>query len=291
VAAAAWLPSIADLWPTANVKGLVDSGFHILPGSTTFKYFYEQAPWGPGPPGSLGDDGSIATGIYKEQVYANLPKFDWRNLDAIPTELASYDGRVQIAYLSCLDDRIVYSDRVLLRSYAVNKGNDDIITKAKHHSDIWSFLTNLHKCAPNFTFSYVQDCTAHHQTRSGFGAPARAGYVSAKLFTERFLTGTRPIDVNHASMQNFWFEDHTATGVDAKCSAVRRRRGVSDTTTTTADTTGTVSDTTTTADSTADTTRGAEENVSRGRTVGGFGFRLLASMALAIAVITAPLSL
>merc|ERR1712113_1059234 len=96
------------MWQSAKVVAFVDSGLHVFPGSKLFNYFYNISSWGPGPRAQ-------GTGIDTEAI---VPDFDWRVRDVIAHEIASFDGRVSVGYLSCIDDNKVYTDRLKFATYA-----------------------------------------------------------------------------------------------------------------------------------------------------------------------------
>lgn len=214
VSAAAWAPMIADFWPMAKVVGFVDSGMHVFPGTDLFQYFYDMAMWGPGPVGQ-GD------GLYSD---VPVPDFDWRESDAVAAHVASFDGRVKIAYLSCIDDHQVFGDRGIMLYYA-NRSAYESLTKARQRKDTWQFLANLEKCAPAGTaFSYIQNCSKHFQTWEKEWEPSvPPGDVTPKMFVERFLKGLPP-NPNNDKQTEFWYQTSPHTE-DVTCSSpVRRRR-------------------------------------------------------------------
>jgi len=211
VAAAAWGSNVADMWPMAEVVAVADSALHVFPGTHLFQYFWEIAQYGQGP-------AAQQTPHHTE----NVPDFDWRAPDALAKHVTSHDGRLKLVYLSCMDDHVVYKDRKLMATFAnVNETIEELTDPARQHSRTWTFLKTLHTCSPEGSvFSYIQDCSEHHQTRSGF-APAVPGAIDAETFLKNILGGSQP-DPQSTNSQ-FWFEVPAEPA--AECSSqVRRRR-------------------------------------------------------------------
>lgn len=216
VAAAAWMIPVADLFPDAKVLALVDSGFHMMPGTEVFKYFYNDVSWSHGP----GEQ--EASKVYKS---VEVPSFDWVDLRSIATQLTGYEGRVKIAYIGCDNDHIVYSDRKLMGKY-ITVYNDSDNTQVE---DMWKFLTVTHKCAPEGSmFSWVAKCTTHHLTKEM--GPSWAAYtdrdrhpdvridnaIGVKDFVHNFLLG-KTLDPRDPHRTMFWYDNRTAQLRDETC--------------------------------------------------------------------------
>jgi hypothetical protein len=225
VSSAAWAPTVADMFPMANVYALVDSGFHLMPGTDIFKYFFNNVAWSHGP----GEQ--QAKKVYTEYT---VPTFDWLDVRAIATQLHGYGGRVKIAYMGCDNDYIVYGDRKLMGQYAVTNYNDTYYT-TKQVLEMWTFLENSHKCAPAGTvFSWVASCSAHHLTRvhganwaeiergESYAAPDAAptvpGAISARDFVYNFLKG-QPLDPNNPMRYHFWYDNRTDEMAAVDCAS------------------------------------------------------------------------
>jgi len=221
VASAAWAPSVADAFPKANVYALVDSGFHLMPGTDIFTWFYKNVPWSHGPGESKA-----------EKVWnVDVPKFDWSDLQSMATELNGYGGRVKVAYIGCDNDHIVYSDRRLIGKY-IGEFNDT------HHigsqvSNMWDFLTMTHKCATEGSVSsWVASCTEHHLTRL-LGAKWAKNEstlaknpnvkvdngITAQDFVYNFLSD-RPLDPANPGRHAFWYTDRTSQMQETNCGGV-----------------------------------------------------------------------
>lgn len=257
VSSSAWLPIIADMWPEANVTGLVDSGFHIFPGSKLFQDFYDKSAWGPGP---AGQGNGTETGF-------EVPDFDWREADAVARHVASFDGRVKIAYLACIDDDVVYQDRGKLASYA-NLGTplENLLDHHQQHEDTWNFIATLHHCTPQgSSFSYIQNCSNHHQTRNGFAVTNPDTTVTPKQFVERILNGQSP-DPTDATRTQFWYKSVANKGADCNSAVRRRRDRTTAAPTTTATTRAAATATTTKAPTTTPTTEAPAPNTTNAET-------------------------
>eukprot|EP00427_Karlodinium_veneficum_P026587 CAMPEP_0169207756 /NCGR_PEP_ID=MMETSP1016-20121227/13762_1 /TAXON_ID=342587 /ORGANISM="Karlodinium micrum, Strain CCMP2283" /LENGTH=265 /DNA_ID=CAMNT_0009285073 /DNA_START=59 /DNA_END=854 /DNA_ORIENTATION=+ len=95
VAAAAWVAQLADQWPDAQIRALVDSGFHLH----FIQMVLDNVVWSPGP------GGQQALKIYDQYT---VPSMDWREVHAFEERLKLYNGRARIAYIGCDEDGIVY---------------------------------------------------------------------------------------------------------------------------------------------------------------------------------------
>lgn len=221
VSAVAWAPAIAEMFENVQVNVLADSALHIFPGTTLFQSFYDRSPWGPGPAGQ---------GVGLDQA-AVVPDFDWRAVDAIAAHVASFDGRVSVAYFGCIDDRVVFEDRLLMAYYAgLPNPVDELIDQQAQHAETWRFLSYMHMCSPPGTvFSYIQNCSSHAQIRGQNWATPVPGSVSPRDFVFNVLLGDAP-DPNHTDQTQFWYNDEADASADiSQCSSpVRRRRGVVD---------------------------------------------------------------
>lgn len=220
VASAAWMSPVADSFPNAQVYCLVDSGFHMMPGTDIFKFFYNNVPWSHGPGEQL------AAKVYTDY---KVPSFDWLDIRSIATQLNGYGGRVKIAYIGCDNDHIVYSDRQLMGKY-VTIYNDELYSK--HQVDeMWHFLTTTHACAPPGTVSsWVASCTHHHltlkmgleMTKMEKGDIKTTKYqsvqvkdgISVKDFIYNFLRG-EPLDKDHPDRRHFWYDNRTTQMANA----------------------------------------------------------------------------
>eukprot|EP00928_Gymnodinium_smaydae_P044976 TRINITY_DN30021_c0_g2_i1.p1 TRINITY_DN30021_c0_g2~~TRINITY_DN30021_c0_g2_i1.p1 ORF type:complete len:555 (+),score=53.83 TRINITY_DN30021_c0_g2_i1:99-1763(+) len=221
VAASAWASVVADMWTDAKVYALVDSPFHVFPGTQLFDYFWDKAQYGQGP-------SAERTPHYRD---IDLPDFDWRLQDALAKEIQSHEGRVKLAYISCLDDYVVYGDRTTMAVHAKLDGlMKTLLDKETQHNRTWAFLNSLHGCSPDGSiYSFVLDCPNHHQTRRDewFTSTAPGSDVTMHEFSVNFLKGLPPNPEN-LTRQKYWFEDHAPTESDLCCkSSVRRRRGTS----------------------------------------------------------------
>lgn len=219
IAAVAWASVVADMWTEAKVMALADSSMHVFPGTPLFDYFWEQSKYGPGPIGK-------ATPQYDVLV----PDFDWRQRDALAKHVASHEGRVKLAYMSCIDDYVVYGDRRTMAAFAgLNGEMDELLNKSTQHERTWAFLRSLHSCSPQGSvFSYILKCSKHHFTRNAWSAPMMnpGTNVTVKTFARRFLQGLDPDELSETTQ--FWYEGHQANseGAPSCPSTVRRRRGV-----------------------------------------------------------------
>eukprot|EP00746_Dinoflagellata_sp_MGD_P158053 gnl/MRDRNA2_/MRDRNA2_86375_c0_seq1.p1 gnl/MRDRNA2_/MRDRNA2_86375_c0~~gnl/MRDRNA2_/MRDRNA2_86375_c0_seq1.p1 ORF type:complete len:294 (+),score=44.86 gnl/MRDRNA2_/MRDRNA2_86375_c0_seq1:118-882(+) len=205
------------MWPSAKIVAFADSSFHIMPGTKLSRYFYEESPWGSGP---AGQGPGLETDV-------EVPDFDWRAPDAVARHISSFDGRVIIAYLACLDDSIVYSDRWLIGQFAkFNETLGSLASKSQQHNDTWQYMHNMHACAPKGSvYSYIQNCTSHFQTLNGYAAD-NPRMISAKKFAYNVVVGNAP-DSDDPERTRFWFKQAVAPDGSDKCpSEVRRRRVV-----------------------------------------------------------------
>lgn len=206
VAAAAWAPRLAETWPAAQVRVLVDSGMHLIPGGKIFNYFYNNVSWAPGLGATPVDDPS-----------AIVPRFDWRSVRSVADKLNMFNGRIKVAYIACKDDKIMWGDRGIIAKYVA--GFD--VSSVNQYQEMWTFLTTTHKCAkPGTVASYIMDCDFHHLTRTdgeywaqtqGKGTPE---HVSAELpglplgqWVSNFFKD-KPLDANDTNRTAMWFEAH-----------------------------------------------------------------------------------
>eukprot|EP00929_Paragymnodinium_shiwhaense_P081470 TRINITY_DN4263_c0_g1_i1.p1 TRINITY_DN4263_c0_g1~~TRINITY_DN4263_c0_g1_i1.p1 ORF type:complete len:685 (+),score=146.46 TRINITY_DN4263_c0_g1_i1:88-2142(+) len=222
VGASAWANIVADMWPESQVAAFVDSGLHVMPGTSLYKYFWDNGAWGPGPAGQ--GEGLVDVPM--------MPNFDWRDPEALATEVASHNGRVKIGYLSCIDDDIVFSDRLKLGGYTGDIALFDQWSEySLQRAETWEFLNTMHSCAPEGSvYSYIQNCSRHHQTRQEFhkttDSYVNPGQIPPKLFFSNLMNG-KTVDPNNTAKAQFWFDESKAKTVTCS-SAVRRRRGVTD---------------------------------------------------------------
>lgn len=198
VAAAAWGTEIADMWPTAKVKVLVDSGFHMMPGTRLFEYFYDHIRWSPGP-------GGQQKGMHKD---VKVPQTDWRLKSAIADAIAPYNGRVKIAYIGCDEDYIIDSQREMMAKYVSDFKKTDI----DQAPEMWAFVTSTHKCAPDRTvYSYIMKCDDHHYTsrdKLGDAPKYQVDNVTLDSFIVNFFNSVPP-DPKNPDRVTFWFEEHS----------------------------------------------------------------------------------
>eukprot|EP00930_Biecheleria_cincta_P086570 TRINITY_DN7583_c0_g1_i7.p1 TRINITY_DN7583_c0_g1~~TRINITY_DN7583_c0_g1_i7.p1 ORF type:complete len:585 (+),score=54.06 TRINITY_DN7583_c0_g1_i7:22-1755(+) len=217
VAATAWASLIADTWTESKVVALADGALHTFPGTSLFDYFWEKAPYGAGPLGQATPQYDVTT-----------PDFDWREVDALAKELKSHEGRVAIAYMSCIDDSVVYSERKRMALFAnLTKTLQELVEPGAQHARTWRFLNNLHACSPEGSaFSFIGNCTTHHLLKSYRDLKDLQANISATEFARRVLQGLQPVPGSKATTK-FWYENKQPSAEDLVCSSpVRRRRGV-----------------------------------------------------------------
>lgn len=197
VSTSLWMTEIADIWPKAQVSALVDSGFHMMPGSKFFEFFYNNVQWSVGP-------GGDNAGKMKD---VKVPRWEWLEEAGISNELTRYNGRIKIAYIACEMDSTVLSDRDRMSKYSEFSGKT--IDQLR---EMWCFLTHLHRDAPKGTaFSYIANCANHHLTRHGFPETANLyNEITLKTFTENFLLGKAP-DENATNRSTFWYSAHNTS--------------------------------------------------------------------------------
>lgn len=216
--------AVADTFPTAKVVALVDSGFHMMPGTDIFKFFYNHVEWSHGPAEKGAKKIHIDPSTNKP---FEVPSFDWLDRRSMANTLKKYKGRAKIAYIGCDNDHIVYSDRQLMGKYA-SAFNDTMINSQV--DEMWKFLTTTHKCAPKGTVaSWVAKCTTHHLTKkmgpewaknngeTGNPTVKIKDAISARSFVYNFLT-SKPLDPLHPERHHFWFDNRTTQMQDIDCS-------------------------------------------------------------------------
>lgn len=213
-AAAAWMEVIADMWPAADVRVLVDSGMHLLPGGLIFQHFYKSIAWANNPSNQANIDDTDAV----------VPDFDWNEVTAIANTLNKFDGRVKIAYIQCKNDHIMFSDREKIAKYITDFNTSTV----DQDEEMWSFLTTTHKCAqPGTMSSYVVDCNHHHLTRQdgALWAQGQEDPVHAATQITGFPLGPwvsnffekKPYDANMPTRTDFWFEAHDIDMEGSSC--------------------------------------------------------------------------
>jgi len=182
VSASIWGFKVAEMFPQANVHIFSDSGFHMMPGSAFFKYFWANVSWSTGPGGE--NNGMVGSAEITDE---QMPTWDWRETLAVSKQLTEYEGRVKIAFLACSRDKVVESDREKMGQFS-----DFDRSNFNQLQDMWGYVRNLHKCAPDGTvFSYISDCELHHASRAGFSDDAinLPGHnVTAQAFVDGFLS-------------------------------------------------------------------------------------------------------
>merc|ERR1719296_57657 len=159
----------------------------MFPGSEIYDWLSEKVPWSKSAAGS-----------------AN-PQLAWSKPEALADTLKSSAGRLRLAYLGCDGDNIVAEDRKRMRNNGADVGQ-----ALQYHKDMFCFLVHLHDDAPaGSAYSYFAECNLHYISRENFPEAANiANTITAKVFADKFLAGTSPIDQSDATREAWWFDQH-----------------------------------------------------------------------------------
>jgi len=197
VSSSVWMSKIAEMWPNAQVTALVDSGFHMFPGSSFARFYYDNVEWSNGP-------GGDNKGRLPMPAGQSLPDMAWTSKFAIVDDLKAHSN-LRVAYIACNQDRIVDSDRLLMNQYSSFDG-----TAIQQAEEMWDFLTLLDQCAPmGRALSYVGDCSEHHLTKGSVKSDANLpNTITLSTFVNNFLAGAAP-DAQEVNRSAYWFESQT----------------------------------------------------------------------------------